>query len=182
MSIRDGRILRNGAPTGQDYWTLAGAVNLAVKATGSGKRKPVADMQHVGQSSARLDLPGKIFGEAAFIHDMVLDGMVHARVVRQPNRGASIDAIDEKAIKRAAKGAIDFVRHGNFLAIVGTDETAVDLAGAAALNHVTWQNVETPSPLQAEASWLLQRPCDRPRVRRAGSGQRPRPPALRGHL
>ncbi len=133
-------------------------MNLAVKATGSGQRKPVADMQHVGQSSARLDLPGKIFGEAAFIHDMVLDGMVHARVVRQPNRGASIGAIDEQAIKRAAKGAIDFVRHGNFLAIVGTDETAVDLAGAAALNHVTWQNVETPSPLQAEASWLLQRP------------------------
>src|ERR1035441_277399 len=36
LSIRDGGILRNNAPTGQDYWTLAGAVNLAVKATGSG--------------------------------------------------------------------------------------------------------------------------------------------------
>ncbi len=158
LAICDGRILRNGAPTGQDYWTLQGAVNLAVKATGSGQRKPVADMQHVGQSGARLDLPGKIFGEAAFIHDMVLDGMAHARVVRQPNRGATIDKIDEKAIRRAAKGTTDFVRHGNFLAIAGTDETAVDLAGAAALNHVTWKNVETPSPLQAEASWLLQRP------------------------
>ena len=48
LSIRDGSILRNGAPTGQDYWTLAGAVNLAVKATGSGPRKPVADMKHIG--------------------------------------------------------------------------------------------------------------------------------------
>ena len=108
--------------------------------------------------------------------------MVHARVVRQPNRGATIDAIDEKAIKRAAKGTIDFVRHGNFLAIVGDDETAVDLAGAAAVNAVTWQNVETPTATQQEANWLLQRPCDRPRVRRAGCGRAARPPALRGDL
>jgi CO/xanthine dehydrogenase Mo-binding subunit len=158
LTIRDGNILRNGTPTGQDYWTLAPAVNLAVKATGGGQRKPVSAFKSIGQSSERLDLPGKIFGDVAFIHDMQLPGMVHARVVRQPNRGATIETIDEKAIKRAAKGRIDLVRHGNFLAIVGDDETAVDLAGAAATNHVTWQNVETPSPLQAEASWLLQRP------------------------
>jgi CO/xanthine dehydrogenase Mo-binding subunit len=158
LAIRDGSMLRNGAPTGQDYWTLAGAVNLAVKATGSGQRKPIADFQHIGESSERLDLPDKIFGKAVFIHDMQLDGMLHARVVRQPNRGATIASLDERAIKRAAKAPVEFVRRGNFLAIVGDDETAVDLAGAAALNHVKWQNVETPSPLQAEASWLLQQP------------------------
>jgi len=163
LNIRDGNILRNGAPTGQDYWTLAGAVNLAVKATGAGARKPVADMKFIGASSERLDLPDKIFGKAVFIHDMVLDGMLHAHVVRQPNRGATIDKIDEKAILRAAKGPVELVRTGNFLAILGSDETAVDLAGAAAVNAVTWQNVEAPTAQQAEASWLLQRPfIDRP--------------------
>jgi CO/xanthine dehydrogenase Mo-binding subunit len=163
LSIRDGSILRNDAATGQDYWTLAGAVNLAVKAAGSGKRKPVAAMTHIGDSSERLDLPDKIFGKPVFIYDMRLPGMVHARVVRQPNRGASIDKIDETAIKRAAKGKIGFVRTGNFLAVVGDDETAVDLAAAAAVNAVTWQNVETPTAAQQEANWLLQRPfIDRP--------------------
>jgi len=34
----------------------------------------------------------------------------------------------------------------------------VEAASAAAANHVTWQNVETPTPLQQEANWLLQRP------------------------
>ena len=158
LSVRDGSILRNGQSTGQDYWTLAVAVNLAVAATGAGKRKTVADLQHIGASSERLDLPDKIFGKATFIHDMHLPGMLHAHVVRQPNRGAVIDAIDEKAILRAAKGKVEFVRNGNFLAIVGADETAVDLAGATAVDHVSWQHVETPSALQAEASWLLQRP------------------------
>jgi CO/xanthine dehydrogenase Mo-binding subunit len=159
LSIRDGRIYRNGSATGQDYWTLVAAVDLTAKATGSGPRKAVADFKTIGQSRARLDLPDKIFGAATFIHDLQLDGMVHARVVRQPNRGASIDSVDEAAIKRASKGAIEFVRHGNFLAILGDDETAVELAGAAAVNHVSWQNVEAPTPLQQEAAWLLQRPA-----------------------
>src|SRR3974390_1163150 len=44
LGIRDGEILRDGRPTGQDYWTLAGSVDLATKATGSGKRKAVADL------------------------------------------------------------------------------------------------------------------------------------------
>jgi len=159
LTIRDGSILRNGASTGQDYWTLAGAVDLSVKATGAGQRKPVAAMNIIGASVARSDLPAKVFGEPVFLHDVVMPGMAHARVVRQPNRGATIDDINEAAIKRAAKGPVELVRHGNFLAILGDDETAVDLATAAAAKHVTWTNVETPTALQAEASWLRQRPA-----------------------
>ena len=159
LSILDGSILRNGASTGQDYWTLAGAIDLAVNATGTGTRKAVGDFKTIGQNSARLDLPGKIFGDAAFIHDMQLPGMVHARVVRQPNRGATIASIDEKAIARAAKGPVSFVRTGNFLAVIGDNETAVDLAAVAANAHVKWQHVETPTPIQQEANWLMQRPA-----------------------
>ena len=159
LSVRDGAILRKDAATGQGYWTLAGAVNLAVQATGSGPRKPIADMTVIGGSRERLDLPDKIFGNAIFIQDMRLPGMVHARVVRQPNRGATIDAVDEKAILRAAKTPVQFVRHGSFLAILGDDETAVDLAATAAVDHVGWQNVEAPTAAQQEANWLLQRPA-----------------------
>jgi CO/xanthine dehydrogenase Mo-binding subunit len=163
LSVRDGGIYRNGKSTGQDYWTLAGAVDLAVKATGAVARKPVGDLKTIGANSARLDLPAKVFGLSVFIHDMQIDGMVHARVVRQPNRGATIGAIDGNAIRRAAKGSVEFVRHGNFLAILGKVETAVEAAGAAAVNHVTWQNVEAPTATQQEANWLLQRPAvDRP--------------------
>jgi len=158
LSIRDGRIFRSGASTGHDYWTLSGSVDLSVKATGRGVPKRVPDLRSIGVSNARLDLPSKIFGDSAFIHDMRIDGMVHARVVRQPNRGATIGSIDENAIRRAAKGSIEFVRNGNFLAIVGDDETAVEAAGISAVSHVTWQSVEAPTPTQQEASWLLQRP------------------------
>ncbi len=163
LNIRDGEILRDGKSTGQDYWTLAAAIDLAVDASGAGPRKAPADYRTVGANTPRLDLPGKIFGAPAFIHDMTLPGMKHARVVRQPNRGAAIAAVDEAAIKRAAKAPVAFVRNGDFLAIVGDDETAVEAAATAAVTHVTWQNVEAPVATQQEASWLLQRPAvDRP--------------------
>ena len=158
LAVRDGAILRHGSPTGQDYWTLAGAVNLATDAKGGATPKPVADYAVIGTSASRLDLPAKVFGEAIFIHDMVLDGMVHARAVRQPGRGAVLDKVDEAAIRRAAKGPIEFLRYGNFLAILGSDEVAVEAAAKAAPNHVTWHGVEPINPVAQEASWLLQRP------------------------
>jgi len=158
LSVADGRILRKGAATGDDYWTLAPAVSLDAKATGAAARKPAAGYKVVGQNAARLDLPAKVFGAPAFIHDMKLDGMRHARVVRQPRRGVTIEAIDEAAIRRAAHGGIDLVRHGNFLAIVGSDETAVEAAAVAAATHVTWQGVEPLNPSREQASSLLQQP------------------------
>ena len=162
FSVRDGRILRDGTPTQFDYWSLAPSVSLAREATGTAARKPAADYAIVGRNIARIDLPAKLFGEATFVHDMALDdvesGLKHARVVRQPNRGASLAAIDEAAIRREARGPISFVRDGNFLAIVGDDESAVEAAATAATDHVTWSGVERPTPLQQEANWLVQRP------------------------
>jgi nicotinate dehydrogenase subunit B len=158
FSVRDGHVLRNGTPTQLDYWSLAQSVSLAREATGSAARKPVADYTIVGRNAARIDLPAKLFGKATFVHDMALDGMTHARVVRQPNRGATLDAIDEAAVRRAARGPISFVREGNFLAIVGDDETAVEAAASEATDHARWRGVEQPSALQQEANWLLQRP------------------------
>jgi len=158
LAVRDGGIFRNGAPTGHDYWSLAGAVSLAQDATADALLKPTSNYTIVGRNSVRLDLPAKVFGQPAFIHDMVRDGMAHARVVRQPGRGATLESVDEAAIRRAAKGSIEFVKVGNFLAIVGREETAVDAAAVAAPNHVVWRGVEPRSPLQQEASWLLQQP------------------------
>jgi CO/xanthine dehydrogenase Mo-binding subunit len=158
LAVRDGVFVRDGTPTPWDYWSLAQSVSLAREATGTATCKPVADYTIVGGSAARVDLPAKIFGAASFVHDMTLDGMMHARVVRQPNRGAALNFFDEAAIRRAARATVSFVRDGNFLAIVGEDETAVEATAAAAASHVRWSGVEQPSALQQEANWLLQRP------------------------
>jgi CO/xanthine dehydrogenase Mo-binding subunit len=158
LSLRDGAILHRGEATGHDYWSLAAAVDLSHHTTGGRPTKQVADYRVVGQNAPRIDLAQKIFGGPAFVHDMLLDGIVHARVVRQPCRGATIKAIDEAAIRHSAKGQIEIIWDGNFVAILGSDETAVEAAASAASNHVTWDGVDALNPFQEEARWLLQQP------------------------
>ncbi|MGH7030868.1 MAG: molybdopterin cofactor-binding domain-containing protein, partial [Stellaceae bacterium] len=158
LSVRDGAILDRGEPTGHDYWSLAAAVDLRRHATGRQPIKDVRDYRVVGRNARRVDLGAKVFGEPVFIHDMVLDGMMHARVVRQPRRGAVIKSLDEAAMRRAAKGPIELVRDGNFLAILGADETIVEVAAGIAPNHVVWDGIDAINPAQEEARWLLQQP------------------------
>jgi nicotinate dehydrogenase subunit B len=158
LAVRDGAITQKGEPTGQDYWSLAPAVDLRRDATGRSPTKTVSDYGIVGRNAPRVDLAAKVFGGPAFVHDMVLDGMVHARVVRQPRRGATIAKVDEAALRRAAKGPIEIVRHGNFLAILGADETGVEAVAAVAPNHVAWDGLDPINPYQEEARWLLQQP------------------------
>jgi len=159
LSIQDGAITHRGQPTGQDYWSLAAEVDLARPATGRASIKPASEHRVVGHDLPRVDLAEKVFGGPAFLHDIRVDGMLHARVVRQPRRGATIASVDEAAIRRAAKGPVEIVRAGNFLAIVGGDETAVEAAAAVAPGHVAWDGIEPLNPFQEEARWLLQQPA-----------------------
>jgi CO/xanthine dehydrogenase Mo-binding subunit len=163
LAVRDGAIIHRGAPIGHDYWSLAGAVDLARHASARAPIKQASEHRVVGHSAPRVDLAAKVFGEPVFMHDMAVDGMVHARVVRQPRRGATIASIDEAAIRRAAqkdgKGApIEILRDGNFLAILGADETVVEAVAAVAPGHVAWDGVDPINPAQEEARWLLQQP------------------------
>jgi nicotinate dehydrogenase subunit B len=158
LAVRDGAITHRGENTPHDYWSLAAAVDLRRDATGRSPTKTVSDYSIVGRNAPRVDLAAKVFGGPAFIHDMVLDGMVHARVVRQPRRGATIAKVDEAALRRAAKGPIEIVRHGNFLAILGADETVVEAVAAVAPDHVAWDGLDPINPYQEEARWLLQQP------------------------
>ena len=159
LSVQDGAIARRGEPIGHDYWSLAAAIDLGRQATGRAPTKQPRDYRVVGQEAPRVDLAAKVFGEPVFLHDMGLDGMMHARVVRQPRRGATIKTVDEAALRRAAKTPIEIIRNGNFLAITGADETAVEAVAAVAPSHVVWDGIDPINPFQEEARWLLQQPA-----------------------
>src|SRR5690349_4006154 len=93
LAIEDGTLTLRGVATAHDYWSLAAAVDLKRSATGRAATKGASGYRSVGLNMPRLDLPDKVFGRPAFIHDMTLDGMLHGRVVRQPRRGATIAAV-----------------------------------------------------------------------------------------
>lgn len=68
--------------------------------------KPVAAYRIVGTPQPRVDIPAKLAGELAFVHDMRLPGMLHGRVVRPPYAGAdhgdfignTLESVDEGSI------------------------------------------------------------------------------------
>jgi len=159
IEIRDGAFFRGGAPTGQDYWSLAPEVDLVRPAEGNAAPKRRAAYRVVGQAVRRLDLPAKVSG-AAFVHDLVRPDMLHARMLRQPARGARLAALDEAAIRRAAGGELRILRLGNFVALLSADETVAQRAAVAAPAHARWENMRAIVPAQQEAAWLVGKPSN----------------------
>jgi nicotinate dehydrogenase subunit B len=159
LSIEDGVFLQDGNATGHDYWSFAGPEDFAADIEGSASPKPPAAYKVVGQPVPRRDLIEKVTG-AAFIHDIVRPDMLHARTLRQPSRGARLQSFNEAAVRKAAGGAIRIVRVGDFVAFVGSDETAVQRAAVAAPAHAKWSGVRVLTPAQQEAAWFQGQPSD----------------------
>jgi nicotinate dehydrogenase subunit B len=159
LSVEDGVFLQDGLPTGHDYWNFANVEDFAAEITGSVTPKAPGAYMIVGQPVPRRDLAAKVTG-AAFIHDMVRPDLLHARVLRQASRGARLEALNVMAIRRAAGADIRIVRVGDFVAFLGTDETAVQRAAVAAPAHAIWSGVRVLTPTQQEAAWFRAQPAD----------------------
>jgi nicotinate dehydrogenase subunit B len=159
LSVEDGEFRRGDAPTGHDYWNFATTEDFAAEIEGNAPTKPPSAYRVVGQPIPRRDLPAKVTG-AGFIHDMAPPDMLHARILRQPGRGARLASLNDAAIRRAAGGEIRIVRVGNFVAFVGGDEYAVQRAAAAAPDHAVWENARALTPDMQEAAWLVGQPSN----------------------
>ena len=159
LSVEDGVFRRGDAPTGHDYWNFAAAEDFASDIEGNATPKPHTAYRYVGKPMPRRDLPGKLSG-AGFVHDMVRPDMLHARILRQPCRGAQLAALDEAALRRAERGEFRVVRGGNFVGFVGAVEGVVLRAAAAAPAHAKWDQTRQITPEQQEAAWLVGQPCN----------------------
>jgi nicotinate dehydrogenase subunit B len=114
---------------------------------------------HVGVRTARRDLAAKLFGEDSFIQDMVLEGMLHARLVRQSNRAARLLSVDEAAFAERFPQA-RLVRNGSFLGVLAERE---ELAVAAAAHLHTLTRWDLPAVLPDSGNlrdFLLQTPAE----------------------
>ena len=116
----------NGAVISPDgrrftYGELVAADMLHVQAQATSKLKDPANYAVMGQAIPRVDIPAKVTGGAAYVQDMRLPGMVHARVVRPPSYGAQLTDCDTSGIEKLS-GVVKVIRDGNFLAVVANKE------------------------------------------------------------
>jgi len=105
-------------------------------AEASSLRDP-AHYRLIGKPVPRVDIPAKVTGGAAYVQDMRLPGMLHARVVRPPRPGATLIAADLAAV-RAMSGVHQVVRDGSYLAVLADDE---------------WRAIGAMNALAAGARW-----------------------------
>ena len=110
---------------------------LHVQAQPKSKLKDPATYRVMGQPIQRVDIPAKVTGGAAYVQDMRLPGMVHARIIRPPSYGAVLTACDTSAVEKMP-GFVKVVRDGNFLAVVTKKE---------------FQSIKAMKALSAAAKW-----------------------------
>jgi CO/xanthine dehydrogenase Mo-binding subunit len=120
------------------YGELVAADMLHVQAQPSSKLRDPATFQVIGHSVPRVDIPAKVTGGDAYVQDMRLPGMVHARVVRPPSYGAQLAECDTSAVEKLP-GVLKVVRDGNFLAVVAEKEFLSIKAMNALAAAAKWQ-------------------------------------------
>ncbi|MFL6836890.1 MAG: molybdopterin cofactor-binding domain-containing protein, partial [Bradyrhizobium sp.] len=132
------------APDGRglSYGELVATDMLHVQAQPKSRLKNPATFRVLGQPVPRVDIPAKVTGGAAYVQDMRLPGMVHARVVRPPSYGAQLAECDVSVVEKLP-GVIKVVRDGNFLAVVAEKEFQSVKAMNALSAATKWK--ETPS-------------------------------------
>ena len=159
LTVRDGVVSVQDSTAKQvSYAQLMGGqrFNLKIIAEGTAAElklaqnvpaKPVKEYSTVGSTVPRFDLPPKLAGEAIYIHDVRVPGMLHGRVVRPPVVSTDPVSIDEGSV-RHIPGVVMIVREGKFVGVVAKTEWAAVRAARAL--KVTWSKPVTKLPANPE--------------------------------
>jgi CO/xanthine dehydrogenase Mo-binding subunit len=99
------------------------------------KRKPVTQWTVLGKPVPSLEGAALMTGRFEFVQSVRVDGMLHGRVVRPPEMGATVAAIDEHSVDDVG-GVAKVVVHKNFVGVVA--ETQYQAEKAARQLSVRW--------------------------------------------
>ena len=153
FSVRDGTVQSGGRNV--TYWQLVADRAAAGAAISSATLKSPSDYHLIGRDVTRIDLPAKVTGGAAFVQDLRLPGMLHARVLRPPSYGAVLAGVEVGAVL-AMPGIVQVIRNGSFLAVAGEREEQTIRALDRLRNTARWHETETMPGREAIFDYLRQ--------------------------
>ncbi|MDH3351029.1 MAG: molybdopterin-dependent oxidoreductase [Gammaproteobacteria bacterium] len=160
IAVRNGVFTIDGAMTPLDYWSVIAEKTLERHASGTVPVKDRDRYRVVGSSAERIDIPAKAFAENVYIHDMRLDGMLHARVVRTGNCEATLSLRADIDTVMDSPGVVKVVRDGSFLAVVAErEEQAVNAARQLAA-LCDWKHATLPFDESSVSEWLREAPAE----------------------
>jgi hypothetical protein len=166
-----------------EYRELVAGQALHVRASAQSVRAKTRNV--IGKPVPRVDIPGKVTGGVAYVQDLRLPGMVHARVVRPPQHGAKLVSLDTARAERMP-GVLRVVHDGSYVAVIATREFEAVRAARALSDRAKWDGGKLPPRRHLSAPRLARLPGHRhprpavvgPRARDIGSRV---PPSLPLH-
>ncbi|TFW28820.1 xanthine dehydrogenase family protein molybdopterin-binding subunit [Duganella callida] len=167
LRVADGVIT---APDGRrvGYGELLAGQQLHVRAQPQSTLIDPAQHRVVGKPLQRIDIPAKVSGGAAYVHDLRLPGMVHARVVRPPAPGARLLALDDATV-RQRRGVLQVVRDGSFVGVVADGQYQAIKAAAALAQACRWSAAPPLPDQRALYDDLLAAPAQTTVIARQGT-------------
>ena len=135
LTVQAGNILKYGLETGLSYASLSQSVDLVVSAMDYARPKAAADRRMTGIAVPRVDLAARLRADY-LLHDMVLEGMFHGRVVQPPSLTSIADEVPEP------KNGATLVRDGQFLSVVAKDEYTALCEANRLASEIEWLNVK----------------------------------------
>ncbi|MDE2951629.1 MAG: molybdopterin-dependent oxidoreductase [Chloroflexota bacterium] len=158
LGVQDGVITDKRSGRQTSYWELMAGRRFARRISAGRSSKAHSQHQHVGAPAQRVDLLAKVTGGAAYVHDLELPGMVHARVLRPPNYHAELADIDIAEIQ-ALPGVVAVVGDGRFLAVIAEREDQALRAHDKAREIATWRDAGALPPPERIYEDLLAKPA-----------------------
>src|SRR5512146_427180 len=135
LVVANGTISVQGSPSRKaTFAELVGGKRFERTVTGKAQTKAPSESTVVGNPIRRVELPAKMTGRHTYMHDVNVDGMLHARVVRPASIGARLLSVDDSGLRDIAGARV--VRKGDFLAVVAPREW--DAIRAAQALKPTW--------------------------------------------
>lgn len=112
--------------------------------------QPRWDIDGLGEAQHREDLKPKLTGAPAYVQDLALDDMLHARVVLPPTIDAEPEALETDPI-REMPGVVEVVRNGNFVVVVAEREEQAIRAANRLRGDTRWKLPTTIDERDTEA-------------------------------
>lgn len=164
LTVEDGTISDPASGRQVTYWQLHGGRKFATDVTGVVPPKAAETYKIVGQPIPRLDLPPKVTGQPAYVHDLELPGMVHGRVVRPPHYNARLADVANGEAVAGMPGVLKIVRDGSFLAVLAEREEQAVRALEALRAGAVWEGAANLPPQASLFDDLLHKPAQPFRV------------------
>jgi nicotinate dehydrogenase subunit B len=118
LVARDGVVaLKANASRSISYGELIGGQRFNLQLDQAATRKHPREWTVLGTPVPRVDMREMVSGRFEFVHNVRVPEMLHGRVVRPPEIGATVASVDEASV-RDLPGVVKVVVKGNFVGVV----------------------------------------------------------------